>query len=505
MNPTLLIALAIAVIIDSTIKIDVVYPRIAKQDSIARINHVPFNFVFGSVSPANAKLKINRIAVPLEESGAFLAYLPVDWETQNYIFEARVDSLHFANHILPFVDRADIHTASTNEVEQDIEFPLELTLSGGVARSHPQGVYYLFPFQNTKVEAISLDNGYYQVPLSLVKSVWVEERHVQSKLPLRNNSKNPIAWKGIVKDIKLGEELVIPLSSKPLYRVLSTSNSHNLSIDVFGVTTHIDIVSYQNPNRLIREVVWEVPSNNVMRLELHLSEKLWGYKVKYEDSSLRIIVRKPPKIRRGVKGLTIAVDPGHGGNNDGSIGPLRLAEKEINLKVALELRAILVSKGASVMLSRESDVDVDLLERVKMAEEAEADLMISIHHNAMGDGIDPFDNFGTGTHYYNPLSHGLAEIIQAKVHHEINLYDEGVYYNNLAMIRPTFMPAVLLEAAYMMIPEHEQMMLGRGYPKALAKAIYKGIKSYLDEEHKQSRIRNSSSRLNDYSADIFEN
>ena len=247
-----------------------------------------------------------------------------------------------------------------------------------------------------------------------------------------------------------------------------------------------------------------MPADNVMRLNLLLSDKLWGYKVKYEENSFRITVRKPPKIRRGVKGLTIAVDPGHGGEFDGSIGALRLTEKEINLKVALELRDILVAKGATVMLTRDTDVEVGLLERIRLAEEADADLLVSLHHNALGDGIDPFGNFGTGTFYYNPLSRGLAETIQSKVHHELNLYNEGIYYNNMAMVRPTYMPAIMLEAAYMIIPEHEQMMLDEDYPKRLAKAVYKGIKSYMDDERKRARIQNSSSRLNNYSAGYFE-
>jgi|GEM_PF-428260 N-acetylmuramoyl-L-alanine amidase len=501
MNSAFLIAMFFSVLNDTSFNIDVVYPRPANQDTIARIERVNFNFIFGSVLPTNAALKINGVSVPLEKSGAFLAYLPVDWGSQTYRLEAIINSNTSIEKMLPFSDRS---VAQKDEsVEEIINFPIELTLSAGVARSHPDGVYYLFPFQGTKIKAVSKEKGQYQVPLSSEKSVWVAEKHIVNKSPYIKRP-NPIAWKAIVTEVELGEEVVIPLNSKPLYRVLSSGNSNTLSLDVYNVTTHIDIISYQNPAKIIREVVWEVPSDNVMRIKIRLSNKHWGYKVSYEDNALRILVRKPPNIRRGVRGLTIAVDPGHGGESDGSIGPLRTTEKEVNLRVALQLRDILESKGATVMLTRDVNKTLGLLERIKMAEDANADLMISLHHNALGDGKDPFGNLGTGVHYYNSLSRGLAEKIQAAVHKELDIYNEGVYYNNLAMVRPTYMPAILLEAAYMMIPEHEQMMLMDDYAERLAKAVYKGIKSYLRDERKIIKISRSSIKLNNYSADIFE-
>lgn len=130
-------------------------------------------------------------------------------------------------------------------------------------------------------------------------------------------------------------------------------------------------------------------------------------------------------------------------------------------------------------MTRTTDIHIGLRDRVTIAREKEADLMISIHHNALQDGTDPFGTYGTGTRYYHPLSRDYALAVQAEVAEALELPDEGIYYQNLALTRPTSMPAVLLEAGYMMLPEQEQMMYEKDYPKKLAKAIYRGIKRFI--------------------------
>lgn len=79
----------------------------------------------------------------------------------------------------------------------------------------------------------------------------------------------------------------------------------------------------------------------------------------------------------------VFIDPGHGGSDSGAVA-FGLVEKEINLIVAKELKKLLLNAGFEVKLSRETDAYVGLRERANMANEWNADIVISIHHNASG-------------------------------------------------------------------------------------------------------------------------
>ncbi len=114
-----------------------------------------------------------------------------------------------------------------------------------------------------------------------------------------------------------------------------------------------------------------------------------------------------------------------------------------------------------------------------MAEKWDADLLISIHNNALPDGINPFNNNGTSVYYYHPHSKPLAESIHKYLLKETGLPDHGLYYGNLVLTRPTSMPAVLVECAFMMIPEQEALLKTDKFQRKCAKAILKGIEEYL--------------------------
>lgn len=82
--------------------------------------------------------------------------------------------------------------------------------------------------------------------------------------------------------------------------------------------------------------------------------------------------------------FTVAIDPGHGGLHDGAISPSGSKEKDVALSVAKELRTLLESeRDVRVVLTREGDDDIALHERTRIANDAKADLLVSIHCNSM--------------------------------------------------------------------------------------------------------------------------
>jgi len=466
---TIIALIQIYSLIALTPEIKVVYPRPMYGDSIAYIAGVDSNFIFGSVQPSDAKLFINGCPVPIYENGAYLAFLPVDWEAKSYDLQA-IHDIDIAKSVLPF----DRYPNTEPPIDPGLTFPRLVELTGGVARTDPQGAYYIFPAPGTVVIAEEWRAGYYKLPLAEGRSVWASEGFVKDYGSV-DDLKPPVIWKGAVKPAGKWVDVILPVGRKVLFREWELTEPDKIIIELYNVISHIDRIDHETGTTPVKEVTWDQPTDGVVRLEVSLSEPCWGYKVVWDNGTLTLKVRRPPRLKKGVKGLTIAVDPGHGGDDFGAVGPTGLTEKEANLEVALELAQILEEKGATVVLTRSDDRYVGLVERITIAEQTEADLLISLHHNALPDGVNPFGDFGTGTYYYRPQSRIMADFMQKELVKLLHFPDEGVYYNNLALVRPTAMPSVLIEAGYIMRPDHEIIMLDEGYPERLAKAIYEGL------------------------------
>ena len=83
--------------------------------------------------------------------------------------------------------------------------------------------------------------------------------------------------------------------------------------------------------------------------------------------------------------------------------------------MSLRLRTLLEAAGARVVMTRTTDVPVELGARVRLADSLDADLLVSIHNNALPDGVNPFTNNGTSLYYNHPRSLPLARAIQREL------------------------------------------------------------------------------------------
>lgn len=200
---------------------------------------------------------------------------------------------------------------------------------------------------------------------------------------------------------------------------------------------------------------------------------------------------QPPYLLAGV---TIVVDPGHGGKDPGAVGLNGTQEKHINLAIGLDLADILRGAGANVVLTRTGDYLptganykelTDLQTRVKIAADKQADLFISIHNNSAGNP----DAYGTETYYSskNPSSAGsvqLAQAVQGRVIKELAGYNRGKYENRgvkdsgFVVVRDTTMPAILIELGFLTNAAEEQLLTNSEYQQKAAMGIYRGILVY---------------------------
>ena len=459
--------------------IDVVYPRSAPGDTIPYINQVDSNFVFGSVQPADSKLWIDGIEAKVNKNGSFLVFQPVNWSRKLYTLQAISDG-DSSSLIVRFATKP-AQPPPGLPVFSPADFPRLLELSSQPLRTDPRGTYFIFPTAGTRALTTGFSAGYYRLFLASGRSAWVEARTIRNDLG-KSSSVDPASiWKVELDTLHGGVSLFIPLDRKLLVRLADDSQPDRLTVEMFGAVSHIDKISYPPGTEFIREVIWEQTGDACIRLDVKLEGALWGYSARWEEKGYRLSFRPAPAIGRRLEGLRVAIDPGHGGQQDGAIGPTRLKEKQANLICAKALAERLQQSGATAFLTLDRDSVLGLPERTSLAAEFNADLLISLHHNGLPDGVNPFGHFGTGTYYYRPQSRELALAVQREVIFELGLPDEGIYYNDLALVRPTTQPAILLETAYLMLPDQEELIGSEDYPNRLARAVEKGITSFVHE------------------------
>ena len=198
--------------------------------------------------------------------------------------------------------------------------------------------------------------------------------------------------------------------------------------------------------------------------------------VKPESNTNKTTTRKKGTLN----GITIVVDPGHGGNDNGTTGVNKTPEKAINLLTAELLTNKLRSAGAEVILTRESDKYVDLRKRVAISNQHNADAFISIHY----DAHELSSVHGFTTYYTNSNQKELAQAIHKGISTKISLRDRGVQPGNYLVLRENSKPAVLLELGYLSNRDEERTVNTDYFREQATQGIYNGIINYFDAQSK---------------------
>jgi N-acetylmuramoyl-L-alanine amidase len=223
--------------------------------------------------------------------------------------------------------------------------------------------------------------------------------------------------------------------------------------------------------------------------------------------------REDVQLRSHVPKMRIVVDAGHGGWDLGTVGKHGLLEKDVVLEVAQRLGKLLETRlGAEVILTRNDDTYIPLDERAGMANQAQADLFVSVHANYS----DLPSARGVETYYTNTFSSPNAKDMEtrqpggknpgvrlsaAELHERIEqsrrlagsvqrslhgtlavqspgLRDRGVKEASYVVLTETAMPGILAEVSFVSSPADEQRLSTDGYREQIAEAIYKGIARY---------------------------
>lgn len=130
-------------------------------------------------------------------------------------------------------------------------------------------------------------------------------------------------------------------------------------------------------------------------------------------------------------------------------------------------------------MTRNSDETIELYDRVKIANQKDAMIFISIHGNALPDNADPVLNKGTSIYYYYPQAKPLADSIMKEMTSQLTFNDDNVRKGSLAVVRNTNALSILIEVAYLINPEDNSKLIDKDIQKKAGKAIADGVEEFL--------------------------
>lgn len=258
------------------------------------------------------------------------------------------------------------------------------------------------------------------------------------------------------KDSTTSSEVVARADAGTTFSVLEKTN------DMYKIILNNEQIAYV--------ASWVVSTSSTITNETEHSED----KSKVEKDNKQDVTRKKGTL----KGLTIVIDAGHGGNDRGTTGALGTDEKDITLITSELLSSKLQAAGANVIMTRESDEYVDLRKRVSIGHQVDADAFISLHY----DAIDNSSVKGFTTYYMHSYQKELAKYVHNGLGNMISLKDRGTQPGDYLVLRENKQNAILIELGYLSNPSEERNVTTQNYREQATHGIYNGIINYFDAQ-----------------------
>ncbi|MFH1219345.1 MAG: N-acetylmuramoyl-L-alanine amidase [Candidatus Eisenbacteria bacterium] len=298
-----------------------------------------------------------------------------------------------------------------------------------------------------------------------------------------------VAEGGLVERIEAGQEaegarIVVTLAgTNPSYRVFPQWGPDGIIVKVWTpVLTEIPEPEFRPPKRLA-----------------------WQERFSAERAGLNLVV----------------LDPGHGGENRGSLGATGYLEKQFNLELARKLRQSLESKGIQVIMTRNDDISVPLETRTEVANSVGADLFISIHANgfassaakgfevyflspALDDdarfvaatensGIEPasilsdggdevaFILWDTAQAEFVAESSYLAQLVDEEIAKVVTIPNRGVKQASFFVLKGAYLPGIMVETAFITNPQEEVLLRDGAFQDKIVGAIMAAISRFKED------------------------
>jgi N-acetylmuramoyl-L-alanine amidase len=429
-------------------------------------------------APANAtawlQINGNRLPVPLVNGNTFatdVAY--AELQKGGTLFVARdADTARFAIQRSSLVARRSSLVASLGDAVAQRDTDAYI-----IGRDIPAGTYKWMFVPGTIVQETGRSGDQIRVRLDQQLEMWVDSSSVRTMPAGYPVPRRVVGAMALVPSPEW-VDVIMPVQSPPPYLIEQTQS--RISLTLYGTNATPEIIKFIGNDSLVRMINWVPVATDRIRIDFDLTTPPYGYLVLFDKRGLVLRLRRPPHIAnvaRPLEGLTLTVDPGH--PPGGAIGPTGYTEAQGTLAVAMKLKEMLEQRGARVIMTRTDMRPVDLHLRSVIARQTNSHALLSIHENAFGEGTDPFPNVGTSTLFFHPQSEPLARLIQAGMMREMGLRDLGVHYQNIAIGRTSWMPSIISEGLFLMVPEQEYAAMQPEFQERYARGVADGAEAYF--------------------------
>ena len=420
-----------------------------------------------------------RIVKLTEEQKIFAVVLRTyDFNTKGF-FDTLINFYLYCMRMLSVIFLLSAFTATAQKVNDSFYLARTtgkltmLSYSNAEDRTGNAKLGYLDTFVLLKIADSTKD--LYKVQLSKAHNAYVDKSDVKKDTSTRLRS-SYLTSSFSVKGDELYDYVNISLDEKLPYKSWMEINPAKIMLEIYGVQSNTNWLTQLKSVQEIKNVYFNQVEDDVVRVTIELKHKQhWGYSVYYKNNKLSLRVRHQPAALK-VNRLFIAVDAGHGGSNEGAIGITgKASEKTYTLRFANELEKYLKKKGATVLMTRTADTNINDIDRVLLLQNTMPDLLLSLHFNSS----ENTNIRGASTYYkhigFRPLSTAILNRLL-----QLDLSEFGNVGNfNFTLNAPTDFPNALAEIAFLSNGDDEKNIVNPKFQRAVSKKIYKGIKDWL--------------------------
>jgi len=348
--------------------------------------------------------------------------------------------------------------------------------------------------------------------------------------------------------------IVFDLSGATSFKDSLSQDKKTLNIELKNCRNTCSQKTLKPKKALIKSIQIKKQAKSKLLIQMSLQKMNTTYKIfslkPFQEKPHRIVVdfsplKNQPKKNTSVKKTKeksrkkiIVIDPGHGGQDPGAIGYRGIKEKDVVLKIALQLKKLIDAKipNTKAYLTRKGDYFIPLHERVKIAQQYQADLFISLHINASKkkyvNGASVYYLSETGAtdkaskllaarENSSDLNAGinlsedkllntiLIDLVQTYTINEsirlcqkcmaglkkVGFHEEGIKCANFAVLRSPSIPSILIELGYVTNRGDAKKINSRKNQKYIASQLISSIKGYFERD-KEERQRLTRSKIN---------
>lgn len=282
---------------------------------------------------------------------------------------------------------------------------------------------------------------------------------------------------------------------------ITCESPFRLKITLFETQHYCDLIDVMNHLVLdlgVKALTLNTGANNTVEVTIELSSPLWGYKINYNAEAKKLQLRLKTFVsilqaQQGGEPFVLVLDAGHGGQELGAIAPNGQTEKHLNLLISEGVRTALRENPSlltlhKIICTRQQDEAVSLEERVAISQTEDADLFISLHHNALPDTANPEDHQGVCNLYYTSHSLPLAKTFQDALASQTDFADYGTLFNSLFVCRQTHSVSFLLELGFLTYPEDAERCLSSAKREQLIEVLVDTIEQKVFQPLKSENL-----------------